>query len=137
MERNHTGWHSRTPGLPWRIARVSGLIVVGVALAALFALLLGVVAQWLWNWLIPDIFGLKQITYWQAFGLLFLGRLLFGGFGHHGRSHHPHRFKRRGGGDGSDRWEGYGRFWHDKGKEAVEDIVERVASDKHPGEEGP
>ena len=29
----------------------------------------------------PDIFGLKQISYWQAWGLLILSTILFQGFG--------------------------------------------------------
>jgi hypothetical protein len=52
----------------------------------------------LWNWLIPDIFGFKSITVWQALGLLLLSRILFGGFrgwpGHHRRSWKRHMQKR-------------------------------------------
>jgi hypothetical protein len=32
----------------------------------------------------PDIFGLKPITYWQAVGLFVLSHLLFKGHHHHG-----------------------------------------------------
>jgi ABC-type multidrug transport system fused ATPase/permease subunit len=35
----------------------------------------------LWNWLIPDIFGLTTISFWQALGLFALSRLLFSGLG--------------------------------------------------------
>ena len=35
--------------------------------------------QHLWNWLMPAIFGLHMITYWQSLGLLGLSWLLFGG----------------------------------------------------------
>jgi hypothetical protein len=35
----------------------------------------------LWNWLIPCIFGLATINFWQALGLLVLIRILFGGIG--------------------------------------------------------
>jgi len=35
----------------------------------------------LWNVLLPDIFGLKPINFWQALGLLVLARLFFSGFG--------------------------------------------------------
>jgi hypothetical protein len=38
----------------------------------------------LWNWLMPPIFGWREITFWQAFGLLALCRILFGGLGIHG-----------------------------------------------------
>jgi hypothetical protein len=36
----------------------------------------------LWNALIPTIFGLRVISFWQALGLLVLARLFFSGFGH-------------------------------------------------------
>lgn len=53
-------------------------IVVGLFLGAL---IVGVVAalpaMLLWNWLVPTIFGLTQITFWQAFGLIFLCSILF------------------------------------------------------------
>ena len=32
----------------------------------------------LWNWLIPEIFGLTVIMGWQALGLGLLGGMLFG-----------------------------------------------------------
>jgi len=38
----------------------------------------------LWNWLLPSLFGWRQITFWQALGLLALCRILFGGFRSHG-----------------------------------------------------
>ena len=44
----------------------------------------GEVVKQLWNWLMPPIFGWRQITFWQAFGLLALCRILFGGLGRHG-----------------------------------------------------
>lgn len=31
----------------------------------------------LWNWLVVDIFGLRAISYFEAFGLNVLARLLF------------------------------------------------------------
>ncbi|MGB3466780.1 MAG: hypothetical protein WBA74_15980 [Cyclobacteriaceae bacterium] len=34
----------------------------------------------LWNWLIPDIFGLKRLSFLEAGGLLLLSKILFGGF---------------------------------------------------------
>ena len=37
----------------------------------------------LWNWLMPQIFDLRPVTFWQAIGLLALCRILFGGFGRH------------------------------------------------------
>jgi len=50
-----------------------------VALVAVFIGLFGWVFMSLWNWLVPDIFGLKPIDFWHAVGLLILSRILFGG----------------------------------------------------------
>lgn len=51
-----------------------------IAIAALF----GEVVMYLWNWLMPSLFGWHPIGFWQALGLLVLCRILFGGFGGHG-----------------------------------------------------
>src|SRR4051812_8398687 len=51
----------------------------------------GIVMQ-LWNWLLPSLFGWRQITFWQALGLLALCRILFGGFGFHRSG--PSNFRR-------------------------------------------
>jgi hypothetical protein len=50
-------------------------IIVFVPLA--FALF-GWVFMLLWNWLMPELFGLKEITFWQGFGLLILSKIIFG-----------------------------------------------------------
>jgi len=50
-----------------------------------FAALGGLLVRELWNWLLPPLFGWTRITFWQAFGLLALCRILFGGLGLHGR----------------------------------------------------
>ena len=42
---------------------------------------IGFVTMVLWNFLIPSLFGLKSITYFQALGLFLLSRILFGSFG--------------------------------------------------------
>ncbi len=52
----------------------------------LFVAVGGEVVKQLWNWLLPPIFGWRQITFWQALGLLALCRILFGGLGPVGRS---------------------------------------------------
>jgi hypothetical protein len=44
----------------------------------------GFVTLHLWNWLMPAIFGLRVITFWQALGLVVLSKILFGGFHKHG-----------------------------------------------------
>ena len=37
----------------------------------------------IWNWIIPDVFGLPKIDFLQTFGLLILLKLLFLGSGWH------------------------------------------------------
>ncbi|MEO5645383.1 MAG: hypothetical protein ABIQ40_06905 [Bacteroidia bacterium] len=65
-------------------------ILKGICIAAVITLAVfgfSYVTMQLWNWLMPDIFGLKMITYWQALGLLILGKILFSGFGGKGGRH--------------------------------------------------
>lgn len=59
----------------------------------LFLAIGGTIVMQLWNWLLPALFGWRQVTFWQALGLLALCRILFGGFGRHGcrPSHSRHR----------------------------------------------
>jgi hypothetical protein len=51
------------------------------AIAIVAFTVFGFVVTHLWNYLMPALFGLHAITFWQAVGLIILGRLLFGGFG--------------------------------------------------------
>lgn len=59
------------------MTKVVGWVGAFIALAALSAVILTVLVYFLWNWLMPTIFGLKTITLWQAAGLLWLTSLLF------------------------------------------------------------
>lgn len=54
--------------------------------------LMGFATMWLWNWLIPELFNGSTVTFWQAIGLIALGKLLTGfmGMGRHGWSKHKH-----------------------------------------------
>lgn len=67
--------------------------VAPLAIVAFIALG-GEVVLLLWNWLLPALFGWRQITFWQALGLLALCRILFGGLGGRG-VHHPSGLRRR------------------------------------------
>ena len=48
----------------------------GVALAGVSA-----IVMLLWNALLPEIFGVTPINFWQALGLFILTRIFFGRFG--------------------------------------------------------
>jgi len=59
-------------------------ILKGLIMGTLVVLAVGAFAflvKWLWNWLMPPLFGLHVLGYWQALGLLVLCKILFGGFG--------------------------------------------------------
>lgn len=48
-----------------------------VVIVCLLSLLLAWPFMLLWNWLMPLIFGLVKITFWQSVGLLILSGMLF------------------------------------------------------------
>ena len=81
-ERWHRRWSERSVGT--KVAVVTGIAVMVPAFLALF----GAVTMWLWNWLMPAIFKLPEIGFWQAIGLLLLSHIFFksGGLGRTGRS---------------------------------------------------
>lgn len=60
--------------------------------ALAFVAVFGAIVMVLWNWLMPELFGLTAISFWQAAGLLTLCKILFGGLGsgHHGHGHGGH-----------------------------------------------
>jgi hypothetical protein len=53
------------------------IVLIVLAIPSLIAILTSVF-QWVWNFTMPEIFGLKLITFWQAFRLLILAGFLFG-----------------------------------------------------------
>ncbi|MBX3047107.1 MAG: hypothetical protein KJZ53_07435 [Anaerolineales bacterium] len=58
--------------------RIGLLAVIGFVV---FFTVGGLAVQGLWNWLLPELFGWPQVSFWQALGLLVLSRILFGGIG--------------------------------------------------------
>ena len=57
---------------------VAGSFLGTFAVTACIALVLAWPVQLLWNWLMPVIFHLPELAFWQAFGLQLLGWLLLG-----------------------------------------------------------
>lgn len=66
-----------------KLLYIAPLALVGLAI---FIAIGGEVVRLLWNWLLPALFAWRQITFWQAVGLLALCRILFGGLGGRGSS---------------------------------------------------
>lgn len=60
-----------------RIGELMGAFFVLVGVACAVALVIGLPTWLLWNWLMPELFGLPVITFWQAVGLNLLCFILF------------------------------------------------------------
>jgi Ca2+/H+ antiporter, TMEM165/GDT1 family len=71
-------------------------IFIPIAIAA-GIFIFGSIVMLLWNSILPAIFGIATITFWQALGILILSKILFGGFrgGHHDhfRRHADHHMR--------------------------------------------
>ncbi len=55
------------------------IVGLGICWMLLVCVFIAFPTMLLWNWLMPVIFGLTKIGFWQALGLNLLGSLLVGG----------------------------------------------------------
>ena len=69
-----------------RSLKIVMFVVVALAASSLAVMVL-------WNWLVPTVFGLPMIRFWQALGLLVLSKILFGRSWGPRRRHWPRRMK--------------------------------------------
>lgn len=68
--------------------KITGFVVLKLAVITLYVF----VVMKLWNWLMPSIFGITTLTFWQTLGVLLLCKLLFLGSGwSYRRRHGPPR----------------------------------------------
>jgi len=104
---------------------IAGMVILGIIAAVAFAAVFGWVVMLLWNWLMPMLFGLKTIGYWEAFGVLLLSKIIFSGFhsGGGGKdddkdSRHFKRWMKHEweGAPAREDWKGFKDYWKDKGK---------------------
>jgi hypothetical protein len=75
-----------------RLILIAPFAILGIVL---FIFLGGELVLHLWNWLLPPLTGWRQITFWQALGLLVLCRILFGGHAWHGSGRSAFRRRMR------------------------------------------
>lgn len=61
--------------------KLKGKIAICIIGGVVMFLAVSGIVMWLWNLLLPEIVGVKAITFWQAMGILVLSKILFGGFG--------------------------------------------------------
>lgn len=57
----------------WKAIKIVFLIAVAIHI-------MGFVVMLLWNWLVPELFGIRAVEMHEAIGILVLSKLLFGGF---------------------------------------------------------
>lgn len=129
MESN-CGCKTRHPFLTF--LKFFGFGILGTIGVAVFGFIFGYFVMLLWNWLMPEIFGLGLITFWQAFGLVVLGRLLFGRLSppcHRKPKEHFHQYHHHGRcGDKSaewKKWRHYGNYWKEEGEQKFNEYVKK------------
>jgi len=54
-----------------------GIGILAIGIIAIVSIVAAIPTYFLWNWLMPEIFALKAITFWQAWGINFLAGILF------------------------------------------------------------
>jgi len=59
------------------LAKLVGAVVILAVVIVACSFLMALPTWLLWNWLVPEIFGLKTITLLQALGLNVLSGILF------------------------------------------------------------
>ena len=112
---------------------IAGWVILGVLGISALAILFGFVIMWLWNWLMPELFGLPALTYWQAVGIFILGRIIFGSSGS-GSSSNCKNDKSSKYSDADckteskgsfSKWKLYDKFWKEEGEQSYNAYVER------------
>lgn len=56
-----------------------GVLCGALVIIIVFSLLIAFPIKWLWNVVMPDMFGLPEITFWKAYGMYLLFHLLLRG----------------------------------------------------------
>jgi len=127
-----------------KVFHIIGHVFVGLLFAVAFAIVFAILVKLIWNSLMPTLFDLKEITFWQAFGIIILAKLLFGGFGSHRHDRWKkdsryippwHRPSSKPDGDAPPsryhpEWQTYTRYWRDEGKAAFEAYLNRLQTQK-------
>jgi len=111
---------------------IVGIIIFGGIFITGLAILFGFVLMWLWNWIMPLVFDLPELTYWQAVGLFILSRILIGGFGNDcgskSSSKHDGCGENKKKNDFS-KWKHYNKFWEEKGESLYEEYKNEMNND--------
>jgi len=117
-----------------KFGKIIGWIFLGIIAAIGFAAILGYAVMLLWNWIMPTIFELTVISFWQAIGLILLAKLLLGSFKHpksnnQDNKFHKH-FKNKFTKEKFSKWKHYDRFWKEKGEKEYIEFVEQLKNEE-------
>ena len=104
---------------------IVGMIIFGAIAITGLAILFGFIIMWLWNWLMPVVFGLSVITYWQAVGLFILFKILLGGCGGGRKGHNGGKSSKSHSKSDFSKWKHYDKFWKEEGDVRYQDFVNR------------
>lgn len=111
---------AKTPG------EIIGAIICGGILVTGLGALFGYLIMRLWNWLMPMIFELPTLSFWEAVGLFVLSKILLGGIGGGcGKN------KKTSGNCSIDKkrefskWKHYKEFWEEEGEAFYDEYLEK------------
>jgi hypothetical protein len=54
-------------------------VLVGLVIGLIILAIITLIFRWLWNTTMPDVFGVKSLTFGQSFKILLIASMLFGG----------------------------------------------------------
>lgn len=114
---------------------IVGIVIFGAIVITGLAILFGFIIMWLWNWLMPEIFGLPTLTFWQSAGLFILLKILLGGIGGDHSSEKSskksdYKCRKESRRDFS-KWKYYDQFWEEEGDVLYQQYVERQSNYKN------
>ncbi len=123
----------RSPG------EIVGLVILAIIGITGLAILFGFVIMWLWNWLMPELFGLTEITYWQGVGLFILFKILTGSCGSSScdsSKDSKSDCKKSDSNKSFSKWKHYDKFWKEEGDELYKQYVDRLNNNVEPSSDG-
>lgn len=53
--------------------------IIGLIIGLIILAIITLIFRWLWNTTMPDVFGLKSLSFGQSFKILLIATMLFGG----------------------------------------------------------
>ncbi len=117
-----------------KFGTIAGWVLLAIVAGIGLALLFGYGLMWLWNWLMPELFDLPMLNFWQAVGIFVLAKILFGGSSHGGGGRRKGKQSRKscapseGKHFGKDfsKWKHYDTFWQEEGERAYESYLAKM-----------